>query len=458
MSERTSGSSWATSPWVWIPTLYFVQGLPYSIVTKVTPVLYKDLGVSNSDITFWVSWLSILWALKAFWSPLIESTGTKRTWAVAMTGLMGPTLGVLAFTLPTPWFVNASLAFFLVLAFSSATYDVAADGFYMLGLRPDQQAAFVGVRSTFWRFALIAVESGLVMLAGFMLPRATPLVAPENEPWWSAFWRVLELKLRDVLPQTDPATAWATILGGTAVFFVVATAYHWAILPRPAEDRAAVRATGRGLREWLDIVVPFFQKPQIVRAIVFIFLYRFAENMMLSLVAPFMKDPIAEGGLGLDNVYFGFAKGFVGVLALLLGGVLGGLAINRHGLKAWLWPMVAIMHLPDLVFVWLAWTQPQSFGAICALIGLEQFGYGFGFTAYMVFLLSLADGPHKTAHYAIATGLMALAVTLTTMWTGALEEVVGYKWFFVLASLGAIPGVAATAWITVDPELGRKKA
>ncbi|MEQ1570459.1 MAG: MFS transporter [Myxococcota bacterium] len=458
----SSSPSRLTSPWLWVPTLYFVQGLPYSIVNKVTPVLYKDLGVSNTDITFWVSWLSVLWAFKALWSPLIQAVGTTRQWVIATQAVMGPVLALLAFTLPTPFFLQASLALFLVLAFSSATYDVAADGFYMLGLRADQQAAFVGVRSTFWRFALIAVESGLVMLAGFMMPRATPLVAPPDERWWSAFWRVLEEQLRAVLPQSSAGTAWSVILGATALVFVAATAFHYFTLPRPPDDAPIARAHGAGNpvlaagREWVRVVTPFFRKPRIAEAVLFIFFYRFAENMMLSLVAPFMKDAIEAGGLGLDNVHFGFAKGFVGVLALLLGGVLGGLAISTHGLKAWLWPMVAIMHLPDLVFVYLAWVQPQNFGEICLWIGVEQFGYGFGFTAYMMYLLRLAQGEFKTAHYAIATGLMALSVSLTTMWTGALQEAVGYKWFFVLVLVSVIPGVAVTAMVRLEPEFGKR--
>jgi len=432
----------AVRPWLWVPTLYFIQGLPYSIVNKVTPVLYKDLGASNAEITFWVSWLSVLWAFKAFWSPLVDKVSTKRRWVVVMQAVMGPTLGLLAFTLPTPVFVQASLALFFVLAFSSATYDVAADGFYMLGLRTEQQAAFVGVRSTFWRAGLIAAESGMVMAAGYLMAHTTP------------------------------TSAWSLTLGGSALVFVAATAFHAWTLPRPPDDQPAPggplgdTATtpddapthtwfSDGAREWMRVVVPFFRKRGAFEAILFIFFFRFAENMMLSLVAPFMKDPVAAGGLGLDNVQFGFAKGFVGVLALLLGGVLGGLAISRHGLKAWLWPMVAILHLPDVVFLYLSWVQPQSFPLICGLVGLEQFGYGFGFTAYMMFLMRLASGPHKTAHYAIATGLMALAVTVTTMWTGALQEQIGYRWFFVVVLVSVVPSTLVTALVKIEPEFGR---
>lgn len=455
MGEAKTGGAW---PWLWIPTLYFIQGLPYSIVNKVTPVLYKDLGVSNAVITYWIGWLSLLWAFKAFWSPLVDSVGTKRGWVVVMQGLMGPTLGLLAFALPLPGFFQISLALFFVLAFSSATYDVAADGFYLLGLTSAQQAAFVGVRSTFWRAGLIAAESGMVMGAGFMLQAA------------GAGQGSAEVDI-------EAATAaWSAMLGLSAAVLLAGAAFHAFVLPRPDDDRPTPRAAtvdagppgpddapthtwlSEAAHRWLEVVVPFFRKRGIVEAIAFIFFFRFAENMMLALVAPFMKDAVELGGLGLDNVQYGFAKGFVGVIALLAGGVLGGIAISRHGLKAWLWPMVAIMHLPDVVFLYLAWAQPSSFPFICALVGVEQFGYGFGFTAYMMFLMRLASGLHKTSHYAIATGLMALSVSLTTMWTGQLQEAVGYPWFFAIVLVSIVPGVLVAGLVRIEPEFGKAGA
>ena len=423
--QPKAGTSWGAA-WAWVPSLYFVQGLPYTVVNVVSVPMFKTLGVGNTQITFWTSWLGLIWALKALWSPFVDGVSTKRRWTVAMQAAFVPALVLVAFSLSTPWFFQAAIGLFLLLAIASATHDIAADGLYMLGLDDGKQAAFVGVRSTFWRLALIFGEGGLVVLAGVLGTRFE-----------------------------SAQQGWSGTLLATAGIFALATAYNAWALPRPAAD--VPRPGKKALGNSREMVRTFFAKPGMGAGILFIVFFRFAENHMAKLVAPFLLDERAVGGLGLTLEQVGIAKGTVGVAALVAGGILGGLAIYRHGLKAWLWPMVIVLNLPDLVYVYMAWAQPESYGLVCGLIGVESFGYGFGFTAYMMFLIHLADGEFKTAHYAFATGLMALAAWAAQFWSGAMQEALGYPFFFVWVLVLTLPA-AGVAWLVDIPsEFGRRK-
>ena len=421
------------SPWRWIPTLYFSQGLPYVVVMTVAVVLYKNLGISNTDIALYTSWLYLPWVIKPLWSPLVDLLGAKRHWTVALQFTVGATLAMVALVLPAPHFLQLTLAVFWLMAFASATHDIAADGFYLLALPPHAQAAFVGVRSTFYRLAMIAGQGGLVYLAGRLQERTGQVV-----------------------------TAWVAVFSLLAAVFVAAAVYHLWALPRPAGDRAAPRSQ----TFWADfaaVFVAFFRQPGIGSILAFLLLYRFAEAQLLKLVTPFLLDPRAAGGLGLKTQDVGIAYGTVGVSALVLGGLLGGWVNARAGLKQVLWPLMVCMHLPNLVFVALAVWQPVSLPLVSAAIALEQFGYGFGFTAYLVYMLMVAAGPdggnpHKTAHYALCTGFMAMGMMLPGMWAGWLQERLGYVNFFVWACIATLPSFAAAALIRIDPGFGRKTA
>lgn len=415
------------TPWTWVPSLYFAQGVPYVMVVTVSTVLFQRLGLGNTEIALYSSWLGIPWVIKPFWSPFVELFGTKRRWVLALQGAMGVLLGLVAFALPTPFWLQATLALFFVAAFASATHDIAADGLYMLALPQHSQAAYAGVRSTFYRLAMIAGDGQLVILAGY-----------------------LERRLG------DRHEAWAVTMGVVGGLLVAAFLLHLLVLPAPPSDRPAPRDSGL-FRAFFEAFAAFFRKPGILRILAFLLLYRFAEAQLVKLIAPFLLDPRSEGGLGLTPEAVGWAKGTFGVAALMLGGILGGLAISRHGLRAWLWPMVAILHLPDLVFVALATFQPESFALICAAIVVEQFGYGFGFTAYMLYMIHVAEGGHRTAHYAIGTGFMALGVMLPGMWSGWLQEQLGYPLFFGWVMLATIPGFLVAALVQIPPGFGRKE-
>lgn len=417
------------NPWVWVPTLYMAEGIPYILVTTVSVILYKNLGISNTDIALYTSWLYLPWVIKPLWSPLVDMIRTKRLWIVLMQLLVGGALACVALTIPASDFFRYSLAFFWILAFSSATHDIAADGFYMLGLEQYQQAAFVGVRTIFYRIAVIAAKGILVVFAGHLQS--------------SGF---------------SVTTAWSVSFFLGAAIFLAFALYHAFVLPWPSSDAPAPRATAspRAMADVLDIFALFFRKKEIIVIIAFFLFYRFAEAQLIKMVAPFLLDPRTQGGLGLTTGEVGVVYGTVGAIALMLGGLLGGYAISRQGLKFWLWPMVVIMHLPVLVFVYLSLALPENRLIINAAVAVEQFGYGFGFTAYSLYMIMVSEGPYKTVHYALGTGIMALGMMIPGMTSGWLQERLGYPAFFLWISLSTIPGFIVAALVKIDPNYGRK--
>jgi MFS transporter, PAT family, beta-lactamase induction signal transducer AmpG len=421
------------SPWLWIPTLYVAQGLPYVVVMTLAVVLYKNLGVSNTDIALLTSWLYLPWVIKPLWGPLVELLGAKRRWIVALQFVVGLAFGGVALVLPGPQWLNFSLALFWLMAFASATHDIAADGYYMLALAQREQAAYVGVRSTFYRLAMLGGQGGLIWLAGHLAQRLG-----------------------------SPVQAWVVVFWLLAGGFVAVALLHTFSLPRPASDVPAPR-TATFWRDFAAVFAAFFRQRDIVRILAFLLLYRLGEAQMLKLMAPFLLDPLAEGGLGLTTQDVGIAYGTVGVAALTLGGLLGGWVISRQGLRRMLWPLMLAMNVPNLLYVALAAVQPQSLWLVSAAIALEQFGYGFGFTAYMVFMLMVAAGadgaaPHKTAHYAICTGFMALGMMLPGLGAGWLQAQLGYTAFFVWCCVATLPGFVAAAFIRIPAAFGRGPA
>ena len=413
-------------PWRWIPTLYFAQALPFVTAMTVSTVMYKTLGISNTDIALYTSWLYLPWVVKPFWSPLVDMYATKRGWILAMQLAIGAALALVALTLPMPRFFQMSLAVFWLLAFASATHDIAADGFYLLGLREHQQAAFVGVRSAFFRAGMIAGQGGLVYLAG---------------------------TLGDFTG--DVKLAWSIVFVVAAATFAILCAWHWFALPIPAGDRAVAHRTVLG--GFGTTFATFFRREGIAAILAFLLLFRFAEAQALKLVTPFMLDARSAGGLGLTTEEVGIVYGTIGVIALTAGGLLGGVAIARHGLRRWLWPMVVAIHVPNLVFVWLALAQPASIVAIGAAIALEQFGYGFGFCAFLLYMVMISEGPHRTAHYSICTGFMALGMMLPGMASGWIQEKLGYANFFAWVCLATIPSFVVAALVRIEPDFGRRK-
>ncbi|MBF8293471.1 MAG: beta-lactamase [Bacteroidetes bacterium] len=418
-------------PWAWVPSLYFAQGIPYVVAQTVSVIMYKRLGISNTDIAFYTSLLYLPWVIKPLWSPFVDMFSTKRLWTVALQFVMGLALAVVAIVLPLPSFFTWTLAIFWLLAFFSATHDIAADGFYMLALDPHQQAAFVGVRSTFYRIAMITGSGLLVMLAGH-----------------------IESSSGGNIP-----LAWSVTFGALAGLFLLFFAYHKLMLPYPIVDKPTLVDKSRSVwQEFAQTFVIFFKKKDVVSILAFLLFYRFAEAQLVKLVSPFLLDPRDKGGLGLSTGEVGIVYGTVGIIALTLGGLLGGYVVSKNGLKYWLWIMVFSIHLPDLMFVYLSQVQPENFLLVNIAVAIEQFGYGFGFTAYMLYMIIVSAGDHKTAHYAICTGFMALGMMGPGMLSGYLQEFLGYKNFFLWVIVATIPGFLVAAFAKIDPLFGRKVA
>lgn len=416
------------SPWYWVPSLYFAQGIPYVAVMIIAVLMYKQMGLSNTDVALYTSWLNLPWVIKPLWSPFIDLLKTKRWWIVTMQLVIGAGLAAVAFSIPTSFFIQATLAAFWLLAFSSATHDIAADGFYMLALNSHEQAFFVGIRSTFYRIATIAGQGLLVMFVGVLLNMTKDLTFA----WSVAFF----------------------ILTG---IFLALFVYHFFVLPVPDTDKSNRSAnTSSIFKDFIGTFISFFKKKQALAGILFMLLYRFPEAQLTKLVIPFLVDPRTSGGLGLTTVEIGFAYGTVGTIGLVLGGILGGIAAATGGLKKWLWPMALAITLPDVVFIYLSMALPESLLIVNVCVFIEQFGYGFGFAAYMLFLIYYSDGEYKTAHYAICTAFMAMGLMLPGMISGWLQEHLGYVNFFWWVMGCCIVTLLVTSFLKIDPEFGKK--
>ncbi len=586
--SKPPGGRKQAGPWLWVPSLYFAEGIPYVIVMTLSVIFYKRMGISNTDIALYTSWLYLPWVIKPLWGPVVDILKTKRFWILIMQLLIGAGLAGVALTIPGPRFFQLTLAFFWLLAFSSATHDIAADGFYMLGLSRHDQAFFVGIRSTFYRLAMLTGQGLLVILAGYFeartgLPKvevevvteegrsdldfqplrmtfsadtgstyflhpetvriglgkipaakadsllalvdawnsgngfydageATSSASPAGEAgnlgwtwfrlskppeagenivlnfsfergdqsislarsyrfnfnrdnWDQPAFAVFRL---DPKLQKDTSASFAGLSGNirfawTMVFVVIAVVfagffvYHRFILPRPAEDVAARHTEGSFLKEFFATFAEFFRKKNIVVILLFLLVYRLGESQLVKLASPFLLDSREASGLGLTTGDLGLIYGTIGIIALSLGGILGGIAASRKGLKYWLWWMVAAMNLPNLVYVFLSYAMPSSLWIVGASVAVEQFGYGFGFTAYMLYMIYVSEGKHKTAHFALTTGFMALGMMLPGMVSGWLQEQIGYQHFFIWVMICTIPGFVLIPFLRIDPAFGRKQ-
>lgn len=415
-------------PWWWIPTLYFAEGLPYMAVMTISTVMYKCLGIGNTEIAFYTAWLYLPWVIKPFWSPFVDIIRSKRWWVLAMQWAIAIAMASIAFALPASGFFQATLALFWLMAFASATHDIAADGFYMLALTEHQQSLFVGIRSLFYRISMVVGQGALVVVAAFV-----------SDAW------------------AQPKAGWIVVFGILAAFFALVASYHSFALPRPAADAMrSPRSRGEVLREFTETFVAFFRKPQVGVALTFMLLYRLPEAQLVKMITPFMLDPTESGGLGLTPDQVGLVYGTIGVIGLMLGGIVGGLAAARRGLRYWLHPMAWSMSLTCLTFVYLAVAQPSAIWEIYLCVFVEQFGYGFGFTAYMLYLIYFSAGRFKTAHYSICTGFMALGMMLPGMAAGWITDHFSYVTFFIWTMVCCVATIGVCYLIHVDKNFGKK--
>ena len=409
-------SSSNKSPWLWIPTLYFVEGLPYFIVNTISLVMFKDMGMDNGTLALLTSLISLPWVVKPLWSPFVDLVKTKRWWIVTMQFIMLAAVALVAASVRLSTF-TVTLILFIVAAFASASHDIAADGFYMLGLDARRQSAFVGIRNTFYRIASVFGQGVIVVLAG-----------------------ILEKRMGDI-----PA-AWSATMLVCAAVLAVFSVYHLFMLPRPAEDRSAAgEQTAAGIvRGFGDAFASFFRKKGVWLTMAFLLLYRLPEALSMKMLFPFFRDGAELGGLGFDTDMYGLVYGTFGVVALLAGGILGGLAASRWGLRKSLWPMALALALPCAVYLFMSIARPESIWAVGACVVFDQFGYGFGFTAYMLYMMHFADGPLKTSHYAICTAFMALSMMLPGLVAGYIQQALGYVGFFILVMICCIATFSVT--------------
>ena len=414
--------------WAWVPSLYFAEGLPYVLVVTVSTVMFRQLGISVADVALYTSWLYLPWVIKPFWSPFVDLIRTKRWWLLLTQLILGAGLAGVGLTLNTTNFFRWSLSIMWLLAFSSATHDISIDGFYMLGLDEGEQSMFVGIRNTAYRIAMIAGQGGLLILVG-------------------AFEKMFGSTVR----------AWSLgfmIAGGLMILLWL---YHSYILPHPDADCAREISGKNIIKEFGMTFVSYFKKPYIIPALLFILLFRFPEAQLGKIAPLFLIDSAVQGGLELTTGQVGFAQGTLGVIGLLLGGILGGLTLSRYGLKKCIWYMVAAISVPDLVYVYLSWMPTQNMALVSTCIFIEQMGYGFGFTAYTLFLMYFARGEHQTSHYAISTGIMALGMMLPGMISGMLQEMMGYRTFFIWVIACCAVTCLVSALIKYEPDFGKKQ-
>ncbi len=405
------------SPWVWVPTLYLFEGLPYAIVNTIALAIFKDMGVDNGTLGPLTTLISLPWLVKPLWSPFMDIFRSKRWWILLTQFTMLATLAVIAFCLPL-CSISVLMALFVVVAFASATHDIAADGYYMLALDQRRQSSFVGIRNTFYRGGLVLGQGLLVMLGGILQTRTG-----------------------------DIPKSWGYVLMISAVLLAFISVYHLFILPRPEEDTDK-RIEGSSSKVWHEFVEAFrsfFMKKGVWWAIAFLLLFRLPEALSLNLLYPFFKDGTEVGGLGAGTGMYGLVYGTFGVIALLLGGILGGIYASRKGLRASMWPMALALALPCVVYLLMAIFHPTSVWSIGSLIVLDQFGYGFGFTAYTLFMMRFVDGPLKTSHYAICTAFMWLSMKLPALVAGYLQMWLGYVGFFTLVMISCLGTFAAAA-------------
>jgi PAT family beta-lactamase induction signal transducer AmpG len=411
------------NPWIWVPTLYLTESLPYVVIITVSVIMYKNLGISNADIGLYTSFLYLPWVIKPIWSPVLELFGNKKQWFLSMQLILSLVFLGVGMTTGVDQFFTITLAFFWMGAFASATNDIASDGLYLIALKPDQQSFFVGMRSTFYRVGMITGQGLIVVIAGN-----------------------LEQKL------SDPAQAWSWTMIGVGALMLTLTGVNYLSTPKVIEARVAKEDQP----SFGKVFSTFFTKKNIGLSLGFVLLYRLGESQLVKMASPFFLDSREAGGLGLSTTEVGFIYGTLGVIALLAGGILGGILISRDGLGKWMMPMAFAINAPNIGYIFLAWLQPESLTFATTVVVIEQLGYGFGFAAFMVFLIFLAEGIFKTAHYALATGFMAMGMMLPGMLSGYMQQWLGYPGFFVWVVIATIPGFVMAYLVKFPREFGKK--
>ncbi|MBQ7142897.1 MAG: MFS transporter [Bacteroidaceae bacterium] len=428
-----------TKAYSWVPSLYLGESLPFSAVMLISVIMFKELGLTDGQITFYTGWLGLPWVIKPIWSAIIDNLKTKRWWIVSMQFFMGVALALVAFTLPTSFWLQGSLVIFVLIAFASATHDISADGFYIIGLPDKEQELYVGVRNTFYRIGMVIGQGGLVLLAGFLQERMKETGTLD----FSLF--TFHFSLQSVI------ASWMVVFIILGILMFLLGLYHAFILPRVetvAHDRFDLM---EWLREFGRTLIVFLTKPHLISAICFILLFRLPEGLLTKIVPLFLTRTSAEGGLGMSDVDFGFIYGTLGVIGLLLGGIVGGWAVSKWGLKRCLWPLVLCITLPDIVYVYLSYYPTDNLWLVGSCVCIEQIGYGLGFAAYTLYLVTFSRGEHSTTVFSICTAGQYLGgVMIPGMVSGLISENIGYQSFFWIVMAFCLVTFAVTACVKIE--------
>ena len=415
--------------WLWIPTLYFASGLPYHAITSISDIMYKDMGIDNAGIAMYTSILLIPWTIKPLWSPIVEMTGTRRKWTIVSQGLLAICFALVALCIPSSNFLALTLTAFMVGAFISSTHDIALDGFYIISLPQEKQSFFSGIRNTFYRIAVVFSSGILVMLADRIAKHIG-----------------------------DTTTGWSITFATTAAIMALLYLYNRKTMPHPSSDASRSTSNIKNIfSNYGKIISSYFKKPGIGATLAFLLLFRLPEAQLAKIGKLFLMDSAEKGGLGLEMGDIGFINGVIGITGLIAGGIIGGICISRKGLKYWLWPMVVAISLPDAVYVYLSMAMPENLTVIGSCIFIEQLGYGFGFTAYTLYMIYFAQGEYPTAHFALSTAFMSLGMMLPGMFAGILQEWMGYSNFFLWIMLCTAVTFTVSAIIKIEPNFGKRQ-
>jgi PAT family beta-lactamase induction signal transducer AmpG len=416
MSKQADGTR--KNAWLFVPPLYFLQAIPYFLVDTAATTFFAAIGVPVAEIGRAAGLLKLPWTLKPLWSPLVDLVSTKRAWTLAMQALLVLSAAALALAAASERTVRWTTVACALMATASATHDIAADGFYLLALDVDDQAKFVGVRNTSFRLGRIFVTGAVVFFAGTLAERGVA-----------------------------SARAWAYAFAAGGAVYALGLLACALLLPRPGADRP--RAGSSGVLA-IEAVRSYFARPGILPILAFVLLYRFGESMLTTMSPAFLLAKVEGGGAGLTLQDVSLYSGTAGVLALLAGGILGGFLIAKGSLARWIWPMALAMHVPNLLYLWAAWAHPGK-PAIAGVVAVEQLGYGFGFSAYMVGLMRFSRGRgFDTTHYAISTGLMGLSAMVASSVSGEIAGRLGFLGFFAVVCACAIPSLLPLFFLRLD--------
>lgn len=436
-------------PWAWVPSLYFAEGIPYFVVNVISVTLFKRLGMSNGDLALYTSLLYLPWVIKPLWSPVVDVFKSKRWWILVMQAIITVSFALLALSV-SPDVFGLSLVIFYVIAFASATHDIAADGFYMLALGEQEQSLFVGIRSTFYRISSVFGQGVIVVVAGLLEERmgSIPSAWKVTLLLCGALFALLTLWHCRSLPKVERNLAGGHDSDRKAADAGTMEAKAADEMPEPCVPAGGEPAVhGGGWGDMWRVWKTFFMKDGVWLALAFMLLYRLPEALSVKMLTPFLLDPPEAGGLGLSTAQSGLVYGTAGVIALTIGGILGGVYAARKGLRKSMWIMALSLALPCAVYLFLALVQPERMWIVYACVVLDQFGYGFGFTAYMLYMMKFAEGEFVTSHYAICTAFMALSMMIPGLFAGWMQEALGYVGFFIIVMICCLATVFVTLFV-----------